>query len=109
VLAPRGNAAAAGMGRLTATMSVGFPVACLNIHDVELLVVFVDQSPLEKREIYSALHDRAKRAGLTGDIVAVWQDEFGRTRFIAPPEQHAFFQITGYDQLYAQINSKLEC
>jgi hypothetical protein len=86
-----------------------FPVACLNIQDVELVVVFVDDASGEKRDIYASLHGCAKRAGLSGSIVAVWQDEFGRTRFIAPPEQHPFFQVTGYDQLYAQINSKLEC
>jgi len=90
-----------------------FPVACLNIQDVDLVVVFVDQaSPhtsKNKRDIYAALHGSAQRAGLNGNVVAVWQDEFGRTRFIAPPEQHPFFQVTGYHQLYAQVNSKLEC
>lgn len=86
-----------------------FPVACLNIQDVELVVVFVDHASKHKREIYAALHGCAQRAGLNGNVVAVWRDEYGRTRFIAPPEQHPFFQVTGYDQLYAQVNSKLEC
>jgi len=86
-----------------------FPVACLNIQDVELVVVFVDHASKDKRELYDALPGCTKRAGLSGNVVAVWQDEFGRTRFIAPPEQHPFFRVTGYDQLYAQVNSRLEC
>jgi hypothetical protein len=89
--------------------TTSFPVAHLNIQDVELVIVFVDQASREKREIYAALFDCAKRAGLSGTVVAVWQDEFGRTRFIAPPEQHPFFKVTGYGQLYAQVNSKIEC
>jgi hypothetical protein len=89
--------------------TTSFPVAHLNVQDVELVIVFVDQSAREKREIYAALLGCAKRAGLNGTVVALWQDEFGRTRFIAPPEQHPFFQVTGYDQLYAQVNSKIEC
>ena len=80
-----------------------FPVAHLNIHDVELVLVFVDQATKEKQALYKAL------SLSTGhNLVLVWQDEFGRTRFIAPPEQHSFFQVLGYDQLYAQVNSTLD-
>ncbi len=86
-----------------------FPVACLNIQDVELVIVFVGHASRDKRDIYASLPGCAQRAGLNGNVVAVWQDEFGRTRFIAPPEQHPFFQVMGYDQLYAQVNSQLEC
>ncbi len=64
------------------------------------MVVFVDDSAPDKRAIYEAL---SRFAG--NNLVLVWQDPFGRTRFIAPPEQHPFFQVVGYDQLRAQINS----
>jgi hypothetical protein len=89
--------------------TTSFPVAHLDVEDVQLVIVFVDQCSREKHGIYATLHGCATRAGLSGTVVAVWQDEFGRTRFIAPPEQHPFFRITGYDQLYAQVNSKIEC
>jgi hypothetical protein len=42
-------------------------------------------------------------------VVAVWPDEMGRTRFLAPQEMHAFFRVVGYDQLRAQINTTLQC
>ena len=80
-------------------------VAQLNIQDVKVLVVFLERRP--QPELYETLQRRAKQAGLEGNVVAVWPDEFGRTRFLAPPEQHAFFQIAGYDQLRAQVSGTL--
>jgi hypothetical protein len=82
---------------------LSFPVARINIQDVDLVVVFVDDAWQDKHEIYAALNPSAGN-----NVVLVWQDQFGRTRFIAPPEQHPFLQIVGYDQLLAQVNSKLD-
>jgi hypothetical protein len=79
------------------------PVARINIQDVELMVVFVDEAWQDKHEMYAAL------SLSTGNhVVLVWQDQLGRTRFIAPPEQHPFLQVAGYDQLLAQVNSTLD-
>ena len=80
-------------------------LAQLDIQDVKVVVVFLDRRP--GMELYLELQRRAKQAGLPGNLVAVWPDEFGRSRFLAPPEQHAFFQIAGYDQLRAQISGTL--
>jgi hypothetical protein len=80
-------------------------VAQLDIHDVKVVVVFVDRRPAV--ELYEALQRRAKQAGFEGNVVVVWPDEFGRTRFLAPREQHEFFQVAGYDQLRAQISGTL--
>lgn len=94
----------------TASDVPSFPIAHLDIMDVELVIVFLDQESARRASaIYADLEKSAARVGLNGDIVAVWQDEFGRSRFLAPPEQHAFFRIAGYDQLYAQVNGTLEC
>lgn len=82
-------------------------IAHLNLQDVKVVVVFVESVPAPAA--YESLQRAAEQAGLDGSIVAVWPDEFGRTRFLAPPEQHAFFQIAGYDQLRAQINGSLRC
>ena len=39
----------------------------------------------------------------TGDeVVRVWEDDSGRMRFVAPPEQRLFFEAMKYDQLRAQ-------
>jgi hypothetical protein len=51
----------------------------------------------------------AEQAGLTGDVVLVWQDQHGTTKFIAPPQQHPFFQILKFEQLYAQVNHTITC
>jgi hypothetical protein len=84
-----------------------FDTAHLNIMDLQVVVVFLSQRPA--RELYDALQSSAKQAGLAGEVVAVWPDEIGRTRFLAPPEMHAFFRVVGYDQLRAQINTTLQC
>jgi hypothetical protein len=84
-----------------------FDAACLNIQDVRVVVVFLAQRP--PAELYGALQRSAQQAGLAGQVVAVWPDENGRTRFLAPPEQHAFFRAVDYDQLRAQINTTLLC
>lgn len=84
-------------------MALSLPVARINILDVELTIVFADDAGPDKHEVYTALSLSAEK-----NIVVVWQDAFGRIRFIAPPEQHPFFQVVGYDQLRAQVNSQIE-
>ena len=86
-------------------MQQSFEIASLSIQDVKVVVVFADGIP--EPPVYAELQRAAAQAGLKGNIVVVWPDEFGRTRFLAPPEQHAFFQAAGYDQLRAQINGSL--
>jgi hypothetical protein len=81
------------------------PVALLDIGDVPLVVVFMDR-PATAAD-YAALETSAATADFPGDVVAVWPDQHGRTRFLARPERHAFFQAAGYDQLRAQINATL--
>lgn len=89
-------------------------MAHLEIDDVEVAVVLLDSSfdffsPDRKRELHKKLETCAAQAGFSGNVVAVWRDAIGRTRFLAPPEQHAFFQILSYSQLEAQVNRSLVC
>lgn len=84
-----------------------FDTAYMDVMDMHVVVVFLDHPPA--RDFYGRLQSSAKQAGLTGEVVAVWPDEMGRTRFLAPQEMHAFFRVVGYDQLRAQINTTLEC
>lgn len=84
-----------------------FDVACMNVMDMHVVVVFLDERP--PLEFFGALEHSARQAGLAGQVVAVWPDEMGRTRFLAPQEMHAFFRVVGYDQLRAQINTTLLC
>ena len=81
--------------------------AHITILDVELLVVFVDARP--GADLAIAVQRSAKDAGYACDVILVWADEMGRTRFLAREEQHAFFQIAGYDQLRAQVNAHIDC
>lgn len=81
------------------------PVAHLNIRGADLLVAFADA---EQISAYAALQAAAARAGLTGELAVVWEDPQGRTRFIAPPQQHPFFQVVNYGQLRAQVNGTIQ-
>ena len=80
-----------------------------------MVIVFLEagldrQTTVQQRHArHKALTECAARAGLAGDVVAVWQDWYGRTKFIAPPQQHSFFRVVNYDQLYAQVNCRLNC
>jgi hypothetical protein len=84
---------------------VTFDAAQLNILDVRVVVVFVPDRPSDA--LFADLKHSVEQAGLVGNVVAVWPDEFGRTRFLAPSEQHAFFRVASYHQLQAQINTTL--
>jgi hypothetical protein len=89
-----------------------FPAATLRIQHVKVLIVFLDaafdaQSVDHRRILYSVLQEDATRAGLADTVALVWQDGSGRTCFLAPPQQHPFFLITSYDQLYAQIDQTI--
>jgi hypothetical protein len=81
-------------------------VARLEIGDLRVVVVFLDH-PATAAD-YAALEQASILAGFEGDVVAVWPDEFGRTRFFARPQRHAFFQAVDYAQLRAQTNGKLK-
>ena len=81
------------------------PVAHLNIRGTAILVAFPDGCTPEK---FSAIQAAALREGFRGEITAVWEDAEGRTRFIAPPQQHPFFQLVNYGQLRAQANDSIE-
>ena len=64
--------------------------------------------PSDKANTYAALQTSAVRQGFQGDVVALWEDPQGRTRFIAPAPQHPFFQVVNYGQLRAQVNGTIQ-
>ncbi|MGH9647697.1 MAG: hypothetical protein ACRD4E_12880 [Bryobacteraceae bacterium] len=81
------------------------PVAHLNIRGASVLVAFPDP---DQAKHYAALQTAATRAGFAGELAIVWEDPQGRTRFIAPPQQHPFFQVATYSQLRAQVNGAIQ-
>ena len=70
---------------------------------------FDHRTDQEKQQIHAELQLCAQRTNLAGNVVPVWQDSFGRMRFIAPKNQHPFFTSVSYAQLYAQANKTLNC
>jgi hypothetical protein len=89
------------------------PVAYLNIRGANLVVGFFEtdfdaRTPRERSATYAALQAAAAREGFLGDVAVVWEDQLGRTRFIALPQQHPFFQLVNYGQLRAQINGTVQ-
>lgn len=81
------------------------PLAVLDIGDVKFVIVFMN-GPATAAD-YAALEASAANAGFEGELVAVWPDEHGRTRFLARPDRHAFFQAVDHDQLRAQATATL--
>jgi len=81
------------------------PVAHLNVRGATLLVAFPDADQVSD---YAALQAAAARAGFAGELAIVWEDTQGRTRFIAPPQQHPFFQLVNHAQLRAQVNGTIQ-
>ena len=69
---------------------------------------FESKSLASRADTYKALQVAAARDGLLGDVAVVWEDPLGRTRFIAAPQQHPFFQVLNYGQLHAQINGTIQ-
>ena len=65
-----------------------FETAHLDIMDMRVVVVFLPARPAQ--ELYGVLERSAQLAGLTGPVVAVWPDEVGRTRFLAPRHSTRF-------------------
>jgi hypothetical protein len=95
-----------------------FNVAHLNLPGpqgpVDVVIVFLseafDRKPEpEKHRIRRALGLCAGSANFAGNVVPVWVDASGRTKFIAPQQQHAFFSGVSYQQLYAQANKTMTC
>jgi hypothetical protein len=82
------------------------PVAYLSIRGATILVVFLD--PAGRTDTYGALQAAAALQGFEGEVVVLWEDFRGRTRFIAPPQQHPFFQVVKYCQLRAQVNGTIQ-
>lgn len=69
------------------------------------MVAFPDADQVKD---YAAIQAAATRAGFAGELAIVWEDPQGRTRFIAPAQQHPFFQVVNYGQLQAQINGTIQ-
>jgi hypothetical protein len=91
-----------------------FEVAHLNIQNVNMIIIFVAsafefKAPREQSAIQSELQMAATSAGLAGNVVLVWLDQFGQMKFLAPPQQHPFFRTVSYGQLYSQVNRTLAC
>ena len=91
-----------------------FPIAHLNLRDMPVVIVFPPNSfdlktAAERRRIQAEFRNCTEAAGLLGNVVLVWQDQHGTMKFIAPPQQHAFFQIVKYEQLYAQVTGTIAC
>lgn len=89
-----------------------FQIAHLNIFDAAIIAVFVDASfdtvtAAERQRVYVALQESVWRANPGADVVIVWQDCGGRTKFIAPVQQQRFFEVMKYDQLYAQADGTI--
>jgi hypothetical protein len=91
-----------------------FELARLEIGDVGLTIFFAEsgldgESQEIRQHVYEVLRSEAALAGHSGEVSLVWKNESGRTKFIAPSQQHYFFLVVSYDQLYAQRDGSISC
>ena len=95
-----------------------FNIAHLNLPGsqgpVNVIIVFLDTSfdhktAQQQHQIQLSLQACATAAGLAGNVVPVWLDASGHTKFIAPQQQHPFFKSMSYQQLSSQANKTLTC
>jgi hypothetical protein len=91
-----------------------YPAARLNIRDVNVAVVFMPGSfesagAAEREREYRAVQRAVAADDAAAHVVLVWEDACGQTRFIAPIQQHPFFQLLSFSQLYAQVDRTLSC
>lgn len=89
-----------------------FKIAHLREQGQNMIVVplnaeFGRKSESEKDSAISELQLHARGAGLAGTVVPIWQDNSGRTSFIAPQQWHAFFRSLSYRQVVASLNKTL--
>jgi hypothetical protein len=76
-------------------------VAHLNIQDMDVSIIFLTACD---SKLSPTIATCAARDGVTRNVVWVWQDTCGRTKFIAEPQQSTFFHVIDFDQLYAQAD-----
>jgi hypothetical protein len=86
----------------------------MKVQGVDLIIVFVnpnlgDRPASEQQYVVNSLQLCARAAGLAGNVIPVWQDNFGRLNFIAPPNQHPFFKSVTFQYLYGHVNRTLSC
>ena len=88
-------------------LETNFDVAQIEVDDVKLVLIFIERAP-DASEL-QALERAASAASLEGEVIPIWSDRFGRTRFMAAPQRHAFLRVVDYAQLRAQINASIPC
>jgi hypothetical protein len=89
-------------------------VAHLRIQGVDVVIAFLNssfdyKSQREQNEVRASLQLCSRGAGLAGNVVIIWQDSYGKFKFIAPPNQHPYFKTADFHLLYRQINKRLTC
>ncbi|WP_372784805.1 hypothetical protein [Phenylobacterium sp.] len=88
-----------------------FDVAYVREQGQSMVIVPLDgqfehKSEATQRKVAAELQVRAAAAGLAGKVVLMWRAG-SRTRFIAPPQWHAFFRSIDLSWVAMNINKRL--
>lgn len=88
-----------------------YDVAHIREQGQNMIIVPLDEqfeyrSPSVRAAIVNELQLRARGARLAGHVVAIWQAG-GSTKFIAPPQWHAFFRGLSFDDVLVSLNKQL--
>jgi hypothetical protein len=91
---------------------VEFAVAHVREQGQDMIIVpmkreFGLKAESEQHQLIGELQQVARKAGLAGTVVTVWEASRGRMAFIAPRPWHPFFRSIGLSWVAANINRKL--
>jgi len=91
-----------------------FDIAHLHEQGQDMIIVpldrnFQSKSADDRDDVITALQVCARRAGLAGTVVPVWDSGGGRMAFIAPQPWHPFFQSLDLRTILRNINKRLTC
>lgn len=74
---------------------------------VPLDISFGDRPSDEQAQTINELRRTSQKAGLSGDVVPVWDSGAGCMSFIAPESHHPFFSTLSLQQVYQNLNRVL--
>ncbi len=89
-----------------------FKVAHLKEQGQDMIIIplessFGNKAPPDQQAIITDLQFNARRLGLLGIVVPVWDSGGGRMAFIAPPNWHPFFKSLDLRRVWASINKEI--
>ena len=88
------------------------PIAHVRLGGADVIAVAFDKSfgdapQEEQQQTIQDIHVAAKECRIGGQVVPVWEDENGRTMFLAPSNYHAALKDISVDSVWRNLNREI--